>query len=243
MGKHERPLLRLRLSDVAQDTRPRDEDYEDELESLQKELFALQVEYFLSGKSAIFAFEGWDAAGKGGVIKRLTERMDPRGYKVWPISAPRDEDARHHYLWRFWKRLPEKGEIGIFDRTWYGRVLVERVERLAQKPEWQRAYGEINAFEKMLTDDGVKVVKFWLQIDRQEQLRRFKEREQDPFKRYKIGPDDWRNRKKWKAYEKAVHDMFDRTDRPEARWHMIAGNDKRQERLEVLRVCVKLLRG
>ncbi len=186
-------------------------------------------------------FEGRDAAGKGGVIKRLTALMDPRGFKVWPIGAPRDEEARHHYLWRFWNRLPEQGELAVFDRSWYGRVLVERVEGFAKKAEWHRAYDELNAFERMLTSDGVKLIKFWLQIDKQTQLERFRAREEDPVKQYKIGPDDWHNRKKWKAYSDAAQEMFDRTHRPDAPWVVIPANDKEYARLEVLRQVSALL--
>ncbi len=233
----------LRLSDVDLSAEVEDEEaYERQLKDLQEEVFQLQIRAFLAGKRAIFAFEGWDAAGKGGAIKRLTLQMDPRGYKVWPIAAPKDAERRHHYLWRFWSRLPEDGEIAIFDRTWYGRVLVERVEGFASKPEWQRAYDELNAFEKTLTDDGVSLTKLFLHIDSKTQLRRFKDREKDPAKRYKIGPDDWRNRKKRKAYEKAIQQMLDRTHRPDAPWVLVPANDKKYARLFVLRTCARALR-
>ncbi len=169
--------------------------YEERLEALQKELYRLQSQNNLPAPRAVVVCEGWDAAGKGGVIKRLTALMDPRGLKVWPIAAPRDEEKRNHYLWRFWYRLPEKGEVAVFDRSWYGRVLVERVDGYAKDHEWKRAYDEINAFEKMLTDDGVLVGKFFLHIDRKTQLQRFEARETDPLKKYKLGPDDWRARK------------------------------------------------
>jgi polyphosphate kinase 2 (PPK2 family) len=167
--------------------------------------------------------------------------MDPRGYKVWPIAAPRDEDARHHWLWRFWRRLPEAGELVIFDRSWYGRVLVERVEGFAEPEAWRRAYEEINAFERTLTADGVRLVKFFLHIDRAEQKRRFAEREASALKRYKIGPEDWRNRKKWPAYDEAIGEMLDRTHRPDAPWVLVGANDKKGARLEVLRTVVELL--
>lgn len=233
----------LKLRDVNLVARVTDDAaYDKELKALQLELLGLQIAYFQSGRRAIFAFEGWDASGKGGVIQRLTALLDPRGYKVWPIAAPRDEEQRQHYLWRFWKRLPEKGELALFDRTWYGRVLVERVERFASKHEWHRAYGEINAFETMLTNDGIKLAKFWIHIDRKTQLERFRARESDPFKKYKIGPDDWRNRKKWGDYEAAIEEMLDQTHRPDAKWHLIPGNDKKSARLAVLRDCVKLLK-
>jgi polyphosphate kinase 2 (PPK2 family) len=190
---------------------------------------------------AVVAFEGWDAAGKGGVIKRLTALMDPRGYKVWPIGAPRDAERRQHYLWRFWTRLPELGEIAIFDRSWYGRVLVERVEGFCKKDAWKRAYDEINAFERMLTQDGVRMAKFFLHIDKKTQLARFKDREHDPFKHYKLGEEDWRNRSKWKDYQNAIQEMLDRTHRPDAPWFVIPAADKKFARLEVLRRCVALL--
>jgi polyphosphate kinase 2 (PPK2 family) len=215
--------------------------YEEELEALQTELFHLQVETFQKERRAVLAFEGWDAAGKGGVIKRLTALMDPRGYKVWPIAAPRDAERRHHYLWRFWNRLPEKGEIAVFDRSWYGRVLVERVEGFCSKQSWKRAYDEINAFERMLTDDGVRIAKFFLHIDKKTQLARFKDREHDPFKNYKIGEEDWRNRARWDDYNAAIQEMLDRTHRPDARWHVIPSDDKKFARLEVLRRCKALL--
>ncbi len=234
----------LRLDDVDLSREEKDDDaYEEELKKLQEELFRLQIDAFLAQKRAIFAFEGWDAAGKGGAIKRLTLQMDPRGYKVWPIAAPKDAERRHHYLWRFWARLPEDGEIAIFDRSWYGRVLVERVEGYASGAEWKRAYDEINAFERTLTDDGVSLTKLFLHIDAKTQLRRFKDREKEEAKRYKIGPDDWRNRSKRKAYEKAIADMLDRTHRPDAPWVLVPANDKKHARLTVLRTCAKALRG
>jgi polyphosphate kinase 2 (PPK2 family) len=219
---------------------PRDR-YEERLGQLQKKLYGLQIQNYLRGGRAIFVFEGWDAAGKGGVIKRLTALMDPRGLKVWPIAAPRDAEKRNHYLWRFWERLPEKGEVAIFDRSWYGRVLVERVEGFAHDAEWKRAYDEINAFEKMLTDDGVRIAKFFLHIDRKTQLERFEDRETDPLKHYKLSREDWRNRKKWRDYADAIQDMFDRTHRPDAPWNAVAANDKKHARLVVLETCAHML--
>ncbi len=232
----------LRLDEVDLDSKLEDKKaYEDKLEKLQEELYELQVRYFLERRRAVFVFEGWDAAGKGGAIKRLTALMDPRGYKVWPIAAPKDAETRHHYLWRFNSRMPERGELAIFDRSWYGRVLVERVEGFCSAREWNRAFDEINAYERMLTDDGVAMVKFFLHIDKETQLQRFKDREKDPIKNFKIGPDDWRNRKRWGDYEEAIHDMFDRTHRPDAPWSVIAANDKRSARIAVLEQCVKAL--
>ncbi len=232
----------LRLEDVDLDAQYDDKKtYEKELERLQKKLFELQVRYFLEKRKACFVFEGWDAAGKGGAIKRLTALMDPRGYKVWPIAAPKDSEPRHHYLWRFATRMPELGEIGIFDRSWYGRVLVERVEGFCDAQAWNRAYDEINAFERMHTDDGLVLVKFFLHIDQKTQLRRFKEREKDPVKNFKIGEDDWRNRKRWDEYARAYEDMFDRTHRPDAPWVPVPANDKRLARLTVLKRAIAAL--
>ncbi len=214
---------------------------EKELTKLQKKLLELQVRYWMEKRRAVFVFEGWDAAGKGGAIKRMTASMDPRGYKVWPIAAPGEEERSHHYLWRFATRMPPKGTIAIFDRSWYGRVFVERVEGYCSVKEWQRAYDEINAFERMHTDDGVTVVKFFLHIDEKTQLTRFKEREKDPIKNFKIGPDDWRNRKKWGEYTSAYQDAFDRTHRPDAPWVIVPGNDKRAARLLVLQKAIAAL--
>lgn len=220
-----------------------EERYEKEVVRLQHEAYALQVKNFLRGGRAVLVFEGWDAAGKGGAIKRLTTLMDPRGYKVWPIAAPNEAERAHHWLWRFWTRLPAKGELAVFDRSWYGRVLVERVEKLASKDEWRRAYDEINAFERMLTADGIRMLKFFLQIDKRTQLQRFEAREDDEVKSYKLGEEDWRNRKKWPAYLSAYQDMLDRTHRPDAPWVVIPANDKRHARLEVLRTAIRLLEG
>jgi polyphosphate kinase 2 (PPK2 family) len=232
----------LKLRDLDLSVKVKDKAaYEAELHKLQREIMQAQVEAFRKNRRAALVFEGWDAAGKGGAIRRLTARLDPRGYKVWPIAAPRDAEGRHHYLWRFWTRLPEEGELAIFDRSWYGRVLVERVEGLCSTAAWERAYDEINAFERMLTDDGVRMAKFFIHIDKKTQLKRFRDREQDPVKQYKIGPEDWRNREKWKAYENAVSDMLDRTHRPDAPWHLVAGNDKKHARLQILRTVRDLL--
>lgn len=233
----------LQLRQVNPATLVADEDAADEkIKELQKKLYELQVRCFLAGRRACFVFEGRDAAGKGGTIRRLTTQLDPRGYKVWPISAPKDAERRNHYLWRFFPRMPESGEIAIFDRSWYGRVLVERVEGFCTPTQWRRAFDEINAFERMHTDDGVVVRKFFLHIDRKTQLKRFKDREGDPLKRYKIGPDDWRNRAKWKEYDVAIQDMFDRTHRPDAPWLIVPANDKRWARLTILEECIATLK-
>jgi len=219
------------------------EEYEKTLKALQEEVFQLQIRNYLAGRRAVLVFEGWDASGKGGAIRRLTSLLDPRGYKVWPISAPTEEERRHHYLWRFWTRTPGAGELAIFDRSWYGRVLVERVEGFARPAEWKRAYAEINAFEHTLTSDGVRMAKFFIHIDKKTQLKRFKSREKDPVKSYKLSEEDWRNRGKWRKYEGAIQDMLDQTHRPDAPWYVIPGNDKHYARLQVLRRCVEVLKA
>ncbi|BDG03869.1 polyphosphate kinase 2 family protein [Anaeromyxobacter oryzae] len=233
----------ISLEDVDLSEKIDEQEYEKRVVKLQERAYALQVKNFLDGGRAIVVFEGWDAAGKGGAIKRLTTLMDPRGYKVWPIGAPNEAEREHHWLWRFWTRLPGTGELAVFDRSWYGRVLVERVEKIAAKAAWRRAYDEINAFERTLTADGVRMVKFFLHIDRKTQLKRFEERETDPVKRYKLGPEDWRNRKKAPAYEKAIIDMLDRTHRPDAPWVVVPSNDKHASRLQVLQTVIDLLEG
>jgi polyphosphate kinase 2 (PPK2 family) len=227
------------LDEVAEDRKAA----EAELFDLQEKLYELQVRYFLEKRRAVLVFEGWDAAGKGGAIKRLTAMMDPRGYKVWPGAAADEGEQAHHYLWRFASRLPPPGSLALFDRSWYGRVLVERVEGLVPAKAWGRAYDEINAFERMLTDDGVVMVKFFLHIDKATQLARFKLREKDPLKNFKLGEDDWRNRKRWGDYLEAYQDMFDRTHRPDAPWVIVAANDKRLARLQVLKAAIQCLDG
>lgn len=232
----------LRLDQVDLESAIEDDDvYEEKLDKLQYKVYGEQIRLFQEKRRCVLVFEGWDAAGKGGAIRRLTALMDPRGFKVWPISAPKDRELRNHYLWRFWVRMPQFGELAIFDRSWYGRVLVERVEGFATEREWQRAYDEINAFERMLTEDGVLMAKFFVDIDKKTQLQRFRAREKDPIKRYKITPDDWRNREKWGQYARAIQDMLDRTHRPDAPWHIIPGNSKKYARIAVLEAVLKLL--
>lgn len=211
-------------------------EYKKALKREQIKLLHHQQEFKQIGLPAIFVFEGWDAAGKGGAIKRLTERLDPRGFEVHAISAPTDQELRYHYLHRFWTRLPYNGKIGIFDRSWYGRVLVERVEQFASEEEWERAYDEIKAFEKMLADGNYLIQKFWLHISKDEQLRRFNERMENPLKRWKITDEDWRNREKWDAYETAVEDMVKRTSTEYAPWHIIASQHKWHARVQTLKV-------
>jgi len=190
-------------------------------------------------RSVIFVFEGWDAAGKGGAIRRLTSAIDARHYRVIPVAKPTDEEKAHHYLWRFWRHVPRAGMVTIYDRSWYGRVLVERLEGFASTAEWRRAYGEINDFERQIASHGTIVVKFWLQISKDEQLRRFREREATPYKLHKINAEDWRNRRKWAGYEAAVGDMLALTDSSFAPWQLIAANDKRYARLSILKTASK----
>jgi polyphosphate:AMP phosphotransferase len=192
-------------------------------------------------RGAVVLFEGPDAGGKGGAIRRVARGLDARFYRIVPIAAPTDEEAAHPYLWRFWRHLPRLGHLAIFDRSWYGRVLVERVEGFADPDDWLRAYGEINDFEEDMVRHGIILTKFWLAVSREEQLRRFKEREDTPFKRYKIGADDWRNRKKWDDYAQAANDMFERTSTGMAPWTLVAAEDKRHARVRVIEtVCERI---
>ncbi len=216
-------------------------EYTAQLEPLQVELHALQIHARDQHVPVVIVYEGWDAAGKGGNIRRLTERLDPRFYNVYSIGKPTDEELTHHYLWRFWTKLPARGEMVIFDRSWYGRVLVERVEGFATTAEWQRAYDEINQFERLLHDDGTLILKFWLHISPDEQLHRFNARMSNPTKRWKITDEDWRNREKWPQYELAVEEMLQRTVDP-IPWTLIEANDKRWARISVLRSLVTQLR-
>jgi AMP-polyphosphate phosphotransferase len=231
---------RLRDADLSLEM-PDQDAYEKELKKVQLSLLRLQQEYFHAGKRAVIALEGWDAAGKGGTIRRLTEKIDPRGLHVWPIGAPTPDEQGRHYLYRFWTKLPAPGTWAIFDRTWYGRVLVERVEKLVPHDAWRRAYREINEFEQMLVDDGVPVVKLFVHISRKEQLRRFHERERNPYKRWKITDEDWRNRRRWKQYEKAVEQMFEETSTRAAPWILISGEHKWYGRTAACRAVVRAL--
>ncbi len=190
-------------------------------------------------RSIVFVFEGWDAAGKGGAIRRLTSAIDPRDYSVISVAKPTDEEKQAHYLWRFWRNVPRKGRMTVFDRSWYGRVLVERLEGFCREDEWKRAFSEINDFERELTDDGVIVIKYWLHISHAEQLRRFRDREATPHKQHKMNAEDWRNRRKRAAYEVAVGDMLALTDKPSAPWHLVPADDKRFARIEVLRSATR----
>jgi polyphosphate kinase 2 (PPK2 family) len=216
-------------------------EYQRQVKRLQNKLHLLAFQVYQQKRPVLVAFEGWDAAGKGGAIKRLTERLDPRGYVVHPIAAPAGDDKEHHYLYRFWRRLPEAGQIAVFDRSWYGRVLVERVEHFAQESEWQRAYSEINEFERQLVDFGALVFKFWLHTSPEEQLKRFQERENTPYKSWKLTPEDWRNRANWSEYHSAVDDMVLKTSTPRAPWTIVEANDKYYARIKVLRTVVDKL--
>ena len=218
------------------------EDYKKRLSVLQKELTRLQNEMYLKRIPVVVALEGWDAAGKGGAIKRLTEPLDPRGYEVVPTAAPNDIEKAHHYLWRFWRAMPKDGHMTIFDRTWYGRVMVERIEGFCSQAEWRRAYREINQMEQNLTDHGVIVLKFWLQIDKDEQERRFNERMEDPEKQWKITDEDWRNREKWDAYVKAVDEMILRTSTTYAPWTIVEADSKYYARIKILETVVQGLK-
>lgn len=217
------------------------EEYKRKLKKLQDKLELLHGELYRRRIPVVLGFEGWDAGGKGGAIKRLTEKMDPRGYVVNPTASPNDIEKSHHYLWRFWKSMPKDGHIAIFDRTWYGRVMVERIEGFCTKQEWQRAYKEMNDMEKDLADAGAIVIKFWLQIDKDEQERRFKARQEDPEKQWKITDEDWRNREKWEQYEEAVNEMLIRTSTEYAPWVVVEGNDKYYARIKVLENVVSAI--
>jgi len=216
--------------------------YKKTLKEKQLQILRLQRELYEQNIPVILIFEGWDAAGKGGTIKRITERLDPRGYSVHGIKAPDEHELHYHYMRRFWKALPKKGHICIFDRSWYGRVLVERVEALATAEEWSRAYDEINHTEKMLVKDGHIIIKFWLDISREEQLFRFKARESDPFKNWKLTNEDWRNREKWDLYEKAIEDVINQTNSAWAKWYFINSNDKRSARIAVLDILIHVFK-
>ena len=219
-----------------------DDSYERELERLQGQLAQLTRRKRFRRHSLVLVFEGVDAAGKGGAIRRVTGALDPRQYAVIPVASPTDEELAHPYLWRFWRQVPRQGGITIFDRSWYGRVLVERVEGFCSEYDWLRAYGEINGFEKDLVQAGVVVCKFWLQISKAEQLARFRAREKIAFKRFKITDDDWRNRKRWPDYEQAVADMVDRTSTELVPWTLVEAEDKHFARVKVLRHIVDRLR-
>ncbi len=230
------------LEQVNLKTRLTRAEYERQLTPLQNQLHLLGYQVYVQKRPVALVFEGWDAAGKGGVIKRLTEKLDPRGYVVWPIAAPSGDDKMRHYLYRFWRRLPEQGQVAIFDRSWYGRVLVERVEGYCSEAAWQRAYSEINQFERQLLESGTIICKFWMHISQEEQLRRFKERENTNYKQWKITEEDWRNRGKWEDYERAAEDMLLKTSTHLAPWTVVEANDKLHARIKALKTVVNKLK-
>ena len=227
------------LEEISLDKKLDKETYKKELSRLQEELADLHNRIYRKKVPVIIGYEGWDAAGKGGNIKRATAAMDPRGYEVIPISAPTKPELAHQYLWRFWRALPKTGHIAIFDRTWYGRVMVERIEGFCSQNQWRRAYREINEFEQELYDWGAVVIKFWLQIDRDEQLARFTDRQNTPEKQWKITDEDWRNREKWPQYEEAVNEMLRYTSTDFAPWHIIESQDKRYGRIKALKIIIQ----
>jgi polyphosphate kinase 2 (PPK2 family) len=219
------------------------QEYKQKLIHHQVQLREMAYQLYEQKRTLVVVYEGWDAGGKGGNIKRVTARLDPRGYEVFSIAAPKGEDATHHYLWRFWRRFkpPDEKQILIFDRSWYGRVMVERIEGFCTEEEWRRAYREINEFERQLVDFGMILVKFWIHISSQEQMRRFEARREIPYKSWKLTDEDWRNREKWDQYEEAVEDMLLRTSTITAPWTVVEGNDKKFARVKALRTLVDVL--
>lgn len=238
------PLVYMpKLADVTLDDKTLTEEaYKKELDRLQAELLELHYRLYRKKIPVVIAYEGWDAAGKGGNIKRIAGALDPRGYEVHPIASPEPHEKARHFLWRFWTRLPKTGHIAIFDRTWYGRVMVERLEGFCSENDWQRAYNEINEFERELTDWGAVVIKFWVQIDKQTQLERFTERQNTPEKQWKITDEDWRNREKWDLYEAAVNEMLQKTSTAFAPWHILESNDKKYARIKALKIVTEEIR-
>jgi polyphosphate kinase 2 (PPK2 family) len=217
------------------------EEYKQQLIQYQVRLGQLGYQVYVQKRPVVIVYEGWDAGGKGGNIKRVTSALDPRGYVVYPIAAPAGEDKTHHYLWRFWRRLPEKGQIAIFDRSWYGRVMVERIEGFCTEEEWKRAFREINQFERQLVDFGTILVKFWIHISRDEQLARFETRKDTAYKAWKLTDEDWRNREKWDMYQEAVEDMLLKTSTITAPWTIVEGNSKYYARVKALKTVVETL--
>lgn len=217
------------------------DEYHERLKNAQKKLRKLEFKCYKARLPVVIVFEGWDAGGKGGAIKRLTARLDPRGYEVIPVAAPTKEELSHHYLWRFWTKVPKDGHWAIFDRSWYGRVLVERVEGFAKVEQWERAFQEINEFERWLAQHGSVVVKFWLDISPEEQLRRFRRREQSPVRRHKIVDEDWRNRARWPEYHEAVSDMLRQTSTAHGPWTVVEAESKKWARVKVCETVVRAL--
>ena len=218
-----------------------DEEYKEELSKLQNHLKELHNRLYRKKVPVVIVYEGWDAAGKGGNIKRITEALDPRGFEVQPIASPEPHEKARHYLWRFWMRLPKTGHITIFDRSWYGRVMVERLEGFCSENDWKRAYNEMNEFEKELHDWGAVIIKFWVQIDKDTQLARFTDRQNTPEKQWKITDEDWRNREKWDQYEVAVNEMIQKTSTTFAPWHILESVDKKYARIKALKIVIEEL--
>lgn len=230
-----------RLSDADLSLHLGRSDYERKLVKLQRLLTQIQQAYLFTGQSAVIIFEGWDAAGKGGTIRRISAALDPRSFKVWPIGAPRRYYLERHFLLRFMERMPPNGAITIFDRSWYGRVLVERVEDLTPEKRWRAAYQEINDFERMITDDGTRLVKLFFHVSPDEQLGRFEERLRNPLKRWKLSYEDFRNRSHWDDYATAIDEMFDKTSTDYAPWHLIPANDKKHARITAIKAVTDCL--
>ncbi|WP_193175862.1 polyphosphate kinase 2 family protein [Oricola nitratireducens] len=230
-----------RLSDADLSLHLGRSDYERKLAKLQRLLTQIQQAYLFTGQSAVIIFEGWDAAGKGGTIRRISAALDPRSFKVWPIGAPRRYYLERHFLLRFMERMPPNGAITIFDRSWYGRVLVERVEELTPEKRWRAAYQEINDFERMITDDGTRLVKLFFHVSPDEQLARFEERLRNPLKRWKLSYEDFRNRSHWDDYATAIDEMFEKTSTDYAPWHLIPANDKKHARITAIKAVTDCL--
>ena len=236
------PLLKMpKLSEVDLSPALTDEEYKKELKKLQKRLGELHNVIYRKKIPVILCYEGWDAAGKGGNIRRIAKPLDPRGFDVMPIASPEPHELNRQYLWRFWTRLPRSGHICIFDRTWYGRVMVERLEGFCSEDDWKRAYNEINEFERQLTDWGAVVLKFWIHIDQDTQLARFNDRQNTPEKAWKLTEEDWRNREKWPQYEEAVDEMLQKTSTKNAPWFIIESNDKKYARIKALKIVIDAL--
>ncbi len=240
--KEDFPLVKMpKLREVDLSPALSDEEYDRELKKLQKRLGELHNVIYRKRIPVILCYEGWDAAGKGGNIRRIARNLDPRGFDVIPIASPEPHELNRQYLWRFWTQLPRTGHIAIFDRTWYGRVMVERLEGFCSEKDWKRAYNEMNEFERQLTEWGAVVLKFWIQIDRDTQLERFTARQKTPEKQWKLTEEDWRNREKWPQYEEAIDDMLEKTSTKYAPWHIIESNDKKYARVKTLRLTVAAL--
>ena len=236
------PLVAIpKLSEVDLSPTIDDKEYKKQLKKLQERLSELHNVLYRRKIPVILCYEGWDAAGKGGNIRRVAYPLDPRGFDVHPIASPLPHELNRQYLWRFWTRLPRTGHICIFDRTWYGRVMVERLEGFCTEKDWKRAYNEINEFERALTDWGAVVLKFWIHIDQETQLARFTDRQNTPEKQWKITDEDWRNREKWPQYEEAIDEMLQKTNTENAPWHIIESNDKKNARIRTLKIIVKAL--